>query len=99
VTASYHIDSDWGVGFVVTVTVTNNSTAAISNWKVGWTFAGNQKVTNAWNVTWTQSGATFSGSNMPYNGSLAPGASTTFGFQGTYSGSNAVPSPITASGS
>jgi hypothetical protein len=29
--------------------------------------------------------------NMGYNGSVAPGANTSFGFQGAYSGTNGTP--------
>jgi hypothetical protein len=98
VTATYHVDSDWGAGFVATVTVQNNGTTPINSWRVTWTFAGNQQITNAWNAATTQSGKVVTAVNMPYNGTIAPGGSTTFGFQATYSGTNAVP-VLSASGS
>jgi chitodextrinase len=98
VTATYHVDNDWGSGFTATVTVKNGGTAAIKGWKVTWTWAGTQQLTNAWNATAAQSGKAVSVTNASYNGALAAGASTTFGFQGTYTGSNAAPT-LTASGS
>jgi cellulose 1,4-beta-cellobiosidase len=90
-TASYHVDNDWGSGFVATVTVTNSGTRATTSWRATWTFGGSQRITNAWNTTLSQSGASVSAGNAPYNGVIGIGASTTFGFQGGYSGANAVP--------
>jgi hypothetical protein len=98
VTATYHIDNDWGSGFVATVTVKNNGTTPISSWRVTWVYAGNQHITNSWNATVTQSGATVTAANANYNGTIAPGATASFGFQGTYSGTDSPPT-LSASGS
>jgi Glycosyl hydrolase family 12/Cellulose binding domain len=83
--------NDWGNGFTADVKVTNTGTAALNAWTVAWTFSGNQRVTNSWNATVTQSGTSVTARNLPYNGTIPPGGSTTFGFQATYSGSNPVP--------
>jgi hypothetical protein len=98
VTATYHVDNDWGNGFTATVTINNTGTAAIKSWKVTWTYAGNQRITNSWNGTVTQSGASVTATNANWNGTVAPGGSTSFGFQGTYSGTNTAPT-VTATGS
>jgi hypothetical protein len=84
--------NDWGSGFTADVKVTNTGSSALSAWTVGWTFSGNQHITNSWNANVTQSGSGVTAKNMPYNGTIPPGGSTTFGFQATYSGSNPVPS-------
>jgi hypothetical protein len=97
-TATYHVDTDWGAGFVSDITVTNNGTTAISSWKVTWTWAGNQQITGSWNTTLTQSGKAVTAVNASYNGSIPPGGSVNFGFQGTYSGTNAAPT-LSVSGS
>ncbi|WP_433292450.1 cellulose-binding domain-containing protein [Actinoplanes sp. CA-030573] len=89
--------NSWATGFTADVKVTNYG-AAVGSWTVGWTYAGDQKVTNAWNATVTQSGASVRASNVAWNGSLASGASTSFGFQGTYSGTNAKPTAFTLNG-
>ncbi|MEE4542271.1 glycosyl hydrolase [Streptomyces sp. V4-01] len=89
-TASYRTTSDWGNGFTVDVTVKAGA-RALTGWKVTWTFAGNQKVTNAWNAAATQSGAAVTATNMGYNGSLPAAGTTSFGFQGAYSGTNQAP--------
>jgi chitodextrinase len=98
VTASYHVDNDWGSGFTATITVTNNGTSSISAWQVTWAWAGNQQITNYWSCTLTQSGKNVTAKNAPFNGTIAAGQSTTFGFQASYSGSNSAPT-LTASGS
>jgi hypothetical protein len=61
------------------VTVTAGA-AAINGWTVRWTLAGGQAINQVWNGTVSTSGATASVANTVYNGSLAPRASTTFGF-------------------
>ncbi|TDP97774.1 glycoside hydrolase family 48 protein [Labedaea rhizosphaerae] len=98
VTASYHVDNDWGNGFTATITVQNKGTTAISAWEVKWTWGGNQQVTNSWNAGLVQNGTGVDVHNLGYNGSIAPGQSTTFGIQATYSGSNPAPT-LSASGS
>jgi cellulase/cellobiase CelA1 len=87
-TAAYKVSNDWGSGFTADVTVTAGS-SAIHGWKVGWTYAGSQRITNGWNATVTQSGASVTAVNASYNGALGASAATSFGFQGT--GSGAVP--------
>ncbi len=66
-------------------------TSAIRDWTVVWTFADGQTVSQAWNATVTSSGATVAARNMSYNGSLGAGVSTTFGFIGTWNGTNSRP--------
>ncbi|OWA11691.1 cellulose 1,4-beta-cellobiosidase [Streptomyces sp. CS113] len=96
-TVDYQVQNDWGSGFTAAVTVTNNG-AATSNWSLGWTYAGSQKVTNSWNAKVTQSGSAVTAANESYNGTLSTGGSASFGFQGTYSGSNAIPATFTLNG-
>jgi len=74
------------------VTVKNTSTTASSAWTVTATFANGQQVTQAWYTTLTQSGATVTAHSMSYNGTLAVGASTSFGFLANWNNvTNAVP--------
>ncbi|MFJ1585239.1 cellulose binding domain-containing protein [Streptomyces sp. NPDC088197] len=89
--ASYTVSNDWGSGFTADVTVANSGTSATRSWTVSWTYPGSQRVTNSWNATVAQSGAAVTAASLAYNGALAPSAETHFGFQGTYSGGNAVP--------
>jgi cellulase/cellobiase CelA1 len=54
--------------------------AAISTWTVKWNLSSGQSITQVWNGTLSTSGSAVSVGNASYNGSLAPGSSTTFGF-------------------
>lgn len=83
--------SEWGTGFSGNVTVTNGGDTPVSSWTVSWTFDGDQKITSLWNASFTQTGKDVVVTNLSWNGTLAPGASYSFGFNGTYSGVNAVP--------
>ena len=96
-TVDYKVQNQWDTGFTANVTVTNNS-AAKSSWSVKWSYAGNQKITSGWNAKISQSGAAVTAANEGYNAQLATGGSVSFGFQGSYSGSNAIPATFTLDG-
>ncbi|MER7639061.1 glycoside hydrolase family 6 protein [Streptomyces sp. NPDC126522] len=96
-TVDYKVQSQWDTGFTAAVTITNNA-AAKTSWSVKWSYAGNQKVTNAWNTKLSQSGADVTAANESYNGPLASGGSVSFGFNGSYSGTNSVPATFTLDG-
>jgi hypothetical protein len=90
--------NSWTGGFTANVTVANTGTSAWTSWTVKWSFPGDQKITYAWNAQVTQSGSAVTAVNMSYNGSVPAGGSTTFGFQGTWSSSNASPTAFTVNG-
>ncbi|WP_412100494.1 CotH kinase family protein [Micromonospora ureilytica] len=90
-TATYAVTSQWTGGFQGEVRVTAG-TSAISNWTVTWTFASGQNVTQAWNATVTSQGSAVTARNVAYNGALGAGASTSFGFLGSSTGTPSTPS-------
>ncbi|MEZ0166359.1 cellulose binding domain-containing protein [Kineococcus sp. LSe6-4] len=94
--ATPRTDSAGGTGAVQTVTVTNGARAR-TGWTTVATLPAGQTVTNLWNGTWTQSGRTLTVRNASYDGSLAAGATTTFGYQLAATGSTATPATITCS--
>jgi hypothetical protein len=80
--------------FGATVTVTNNSSYAISTWTVTWAFTAGQTIVagSPYSANVTQSGTTVTATPESFNANLAAGASTTWGFDGDYNGtSNPVP--------
>ncbi|MFJ6213348.1 glycoside hydrolase family 9 protein [Streptomyces sp. NPDC092296] len=95
---TYHVDSAWGDGLTATVTVKNTGQSTIKGWTLGWSFPGNQRITNAWNATVTQNGAAVTAKDAGWNGTLAPGGTGSFGFQAGYSGSNTAPTQFTLNG-
>ncbi|MBN1310329.1 MAG: glycoside hydrolase family 6 protein [Anaerolineae bacterium] len=98
-TVDYNILNDWGSGATVNVTVANTGTTAINGWALTWTFPGNQQITNLWNGSYSQSGASASVSDAGYNANIpANNGSTSFGFNMNYSGTNAVPTDFALNG-
>jgi hypothetical protein len=89
--------NSWSSGFTADVQVTNGG-APVTSWTLSWTFAGNQRVTSGWNATVTQTGNAVSATSVGWNGPLATGASTRFGFQATYSGTNTAPTDFSFNG-
>jgi cellulase/cellobiase CelA1 len=89
-TATYQIQNQWPTGFTTKIIVTNGSVAR-TGWTVAWTFANGQVIINLFNGHDTANGASHSVTNLPFNGSLAPGASVQFGFVATQSGTNSIP--------
>jgi cellulase/cellobiase CelA1 len=85
----------WPGGFQAQVTLTNNGPAAISSWKLTWTFPGDQQVSSLWSGVATQSGEQMTVTNEPYNGQVAPGGTVTVGFNGSYTSSDVSPAGVT----
>ncbi|MGW0483633.1 glycoside hydrolase family 6 protein [Nonomuraea sp. NPDC003214] len=92
-TATYKLVNKWQGGFQAEVTVRNTGTAPISGWRVGWTFAGGQSISQLWNGSVSGSGGSVTVSNLGWNGSVGPDATTTFGFLANGDGTS-TPSPI-----
>ncbi|GAB2930660.1 hypothetical protein GCM10027280_17710 [Micromonospora polyrhachis] len=88
--ATYSIGNQWPGGFQGEVRVTAGGTP-ISGWTVSWTYADGQTISQVWNATATGAGPSVTARNLAYNGGLAAGASTTFGFLGVWQGANTVP--------
>ncbi|MFF3911256.1 glycosyl hydrolase family 18 protein [Streptomyces sp. NPDC001848] len=85
-TATYAKTQDWGTGFEGKWTVQNTGSTTISSWTIEWDFPSGTSVTSAWDADVTNSGTHWTARNKSYNGTLAPGASVSFGFNGTGSG-------------
>ncbi|MFJ8208770.1 glycosyl hydrolase family 18 protein [Streptomyces sp. NPDC096033] len=85
-TATYTKVSDWGTGFEGKWTVKNTGTTTLSSWTVEWDYPAGTQVTSAWDATVTSSGTHWTGKNVGWNGTLAPGATISFGFNGTGTG-------------
>ncbi|WP_026924665.1 glycoside hydrolase family 6 protein [Glycomyces arizonensis] len=92
---SYDVVNSWGSGFQANITISAGE--AINGWDISWDFPSGASVQSAWNVDWSQSGSTFNGSDVGWNGSIASGQSVqVFGFVG--SGSSASPGQFTING-
>lgn len=85
-TATYTKVSDWGSGFEGKWVVKNTGTTTLSSWTVEWDYPAGTSVTSAWDATVTSSGTHWTAKNLGWNGTLAPGATASFGFNGAGGG-------------
>lgn len=92
---SYAVQS-WGNGGVVNITIKNNSSTAINNWALNFTFPGNQVISNAWNCEKTQSGSSVTLKNLGYNATIPANGSVGIGF--CYNGADGKPSGFKLNG-
>ncbi|MEV0648604.1 cellulose binding domain-containing protein [Phytomonospora sp. NPDC050363] len=76
-TAAFTKTQDWGSGYEAKYTITNPGPGAISGWRVEFDLAG---VGTYWDALLTKSGNHNTFTNREYNGTIAVGASVSFGF-------------------
>ncbi len=79
-TAAFVRTSSWSSGYEARFTVTNDSSAAISSWNVQFDLPAGSTLGSFWDARLTTSGQHVTAVNQSWNGALAPGASTSFGF-------------------
>ena len=95
--AAYTVTNQWSDGFGVSITVRDTG-PAITAWTLQYTYPGNQRLSDGWDGTWSQSGEAVTVTNASWNGTLAAGASTTIGANFSYSGTNNAPASISCAG-
>ncbi|MFI7276900.1 cellulose binding domain-containing protein [Streptomyces sp. NPDC049879] len=78
--ASYRAVGSWSGGYQGEVTVRNTGGAALSGWAVTLTLPGGQSLDNLWNGQPSGTSGSVTVRNTAWNGTLAPGGTTTFGF-------------------
>jgi mannan endo-1,4-beta-mannosidase len=92
---------DGGGGFTAGVTITNTGTSTVNGWTLAFTYLAGQRISPpGWSATWAQPAGSPSvtATNLDYNATLTPNASTSIGFNGTYSGANPTPTSFTLNG-
>jgi hypothetical protein len=87
--------NQWPGGFTAAVRVTAGS-APVNGWTVTMTLPAGASIVNAWNANRSGNSGTVQFTNVSYNGSIAPGQSTEFGFQGTGTGTGTTVSSCSA---
>ncbi|MFI1048063.1 cellulose binding domain-containing protein [Streptomyces griseoruber] len=88
---TYTITNQWSGGFQADVKLANTGTSAWSGWSLNWSFPNGQTVSQLWNADYTQSGTAVTAKNVTWNANVAAGASVSFGFTGSWTGSNGKP--------
>jgi endoglucanase len=90
---------DWGAGFTGALTITNNGSTAWTNWKLTWSYSGNQQLYQSWNGNYTQNGQAVTIVNAAWNGSVAAGGTVSgIGWNANYSGTNVNPTTFYVNG-
>jgi cellulase/cellobiase CelA1 len=92
------VSSSWTGGFQANVTVANSATSPTNGWTVNLTLPGGQSISSLWNGTNSGTSGAITVKNASYDGTIAPGASTSFGYTGTGNGS-LTPSNISCASS
>ncbi|MEU4539641.1 cellulose binding domain-containing protein, partial [Streptosporangium sp. NPDC023825] len=95
-TAVFTKTSDWGTGFEGKYTITNGGTTTINGWSVAFDLPSGANIGSFWDASLSRSGQRFTFTNVGWNGTLAPGATASFGFNGSPGG--ATPSNCTLNG-
>lgn len=94
---NYTVSSQWSGGFGANVTITNLGDP-LTSWTLTWSYSAGQTVTQAWNAAVTQSGAAVTAKNISYNGAVATNGTVSFGFNGSWTGSNPAPTSFAVNG-
>jgi len=79
-TAAFAQESQWSSGYIGKITIHNDGAATMSSWRVEFNLPADTTVGSHWNAHMTRDGSRFVFSNMHYNGTVASGASVSFGF-------------------
>jgi chitinase len=82
VTAQFVLASDWGTGYEGHYTISNGTSAAITSWRVEFDLPAGGTMSSFWDADVTQSGNHYVAVSRSYNGTVNPGASTTWGYVG-----------------
>ncbi|MET9394060.1 PHB depolymerase family esterase [Streptomyces sp. NPDC006624] len=88
----------WSTGLTASVTLTNTGTTTVDGWKLGFTLPAGQTITGGWGAAYTPSSGAVTATNASYNGTIAPGASVSIGYQAGHGGNSAAPAAFTLNG-
>src|SRR5690606_22642679 len=81
----------WSSGYTADVTITNTGASQVSGWTLTWRFSDGETIDGAWNMRWSQLGASVQAGDLGHNATIAPGGSVTIGFNARHDGSRVDP--------
>lgn len=84
---SYTVTNEWSNGYTGAITITNNSTSALSGWSLSWRY-NNNRITSAWNANLTGDNP-YTARDLGWNANVPAGASVEIGFQADKNGGSA----------
>ncbi|GIJ25364.1 chitinase [Micromonospora qiuiae] len=83
VTTSFTRVQDWGTGHETRVTITNGSDASLSTWRIEFELPSGTSISSFWDADITRDGNRYVAVKKSWAGALAPGASFSWGYNGT----------------
>jgi chitinase len=86
VSASFVKTSDWGSGWEGKYTITNGGGSTINGWSLSFDLPAGTTLGSYWDALLSSAGQRHTFTNRSWNGSIAPGASVSFGFLASGSG-------------
>ncbi len=96
---AYSLTNSWSTGFQAQVVLNNTGTSTINGWTLTWTFPGDQKISNLWNATYTQSGEQVTVTAASFDATIAPSSNVTVGFTASFTSNNTNPTAFSVNGS
>jgi hypothetical protein len=94
---TYTVTNQWPGGFGADVQVANLGDP-VTSWRLTWSFGAGQTITQLWNGSFTQSGANVTVTNASWNGNIPTGGTASFGFNGSWTSANPVPTSFALNG-
>ncbi|MFI7024679.1 cellulose binding domain-containing protein [Micromonospora sp. NPDC049900] len=88
----------WNNGLTEDLTITNTGSSAVNGWSLVFTLPAGQTITGGWNASYSPTSGQVTARNVSYNGTIAPNASVSIGFQANHTGNTARPSAFTLNG-
>jgi hypothetical protein len=89
--------NQWPGGFTANIGLTNLGDP-LNGWRLEFTFANGQTISQGWNGVYSQSGSRVTVTNTSYNAPLGTNATVTPGFNGSWTGSNNAPTSFSLNG-
>ncbi|MFU8872501.1 glycosyl hydrolase family 18 protein [Micromonospora sp. SL4-19] len=83
VTATFTKVQDWGTGHETKVTVTNGTSASVDTWRIEFDLPAGTTIATFWDADVTSGGNHYVAVKKSWAGPLAPGASFSWGYNGT----------------
>jgi len=100
-TVDYTISQYNSTQFGATIGIKNGGSTALSGWTLTWSFANGQTISSSWNGAVSQSGANVTvseQSGQTWENIPAGGTYSGFGFNGSSTGTNAIPTSFKLNG-
>ncbi|MFI9155269.1 cellulase family glycosylhydrolase [Streptomyces sp. NPDC053367] len=96
----YRVAGEWPGGFQGEIVIRNTGSAALSGWRLGFSFADGQTISNMWGGTPAQTaGGSVTVTPASYTSTIAAGGSVTLGFIAAKGTTNTAPTAFSLDGS